>query len=57
MVTVRYLTAASLLQAGAVPSPVLGLYLDGPRPGHGARTAVRVAGRPGTPWRHLTVDD
>lgn len=55
VVAVGNLAASALLQAGAVPTPVLRLDLHGSGPRHGARAAVRVAGRPGTPRCHLTV--
>lgn len=55
MVAGGHLTTPPLLQTGAMSAPVLRLHLHRPGSGHGARSAVRIAGRPGAPRTHLTI--
>lgn len=57
MVTVGHVTSSPLLKARAVLASVLRLDFDSSGPGHGAGTAVGVAGRPGSPWVHLAIDN
>lgn len=57
MVTVGHVTSSPLLKTRTVLASVLRLDFDCSRPGHGARTAVSVAGRPGTPGVHLAIDN
>ena len=55
VVTRRYLATPSLLEAGAVAAPVLGLGFDRSGAGHRAGTAVGVARGPRAPGSHLAV--